>query len=180
MAAMRFKSHRRRMRGRLLWPLTILIAVVLVFWGVGLMWFAAEIPKTVEDAVTKTDAIAVLTGGRGRLGVGFQLLSDNFAKKLFISGVYRGVDVNHLLELFKQKPEDLRCCLEIGHSADNTAGNAVETATWIRKNGFQKFQWNNIHSFVFDRIYACHSNVLNHTQVGQVFVAKGHPESGAF
>ena len=138
MAALGLKIRRRRTRGRLLWSLAII--VVLILWGGGLLWFASKIPKGVKDSKTKTDAIAVLTGGRGRLSVGFELLSNNLAKKLFISGVYRGVDVDHLLELFKQKPKDLRCCLEIGHSADNTAGNAIETATWLRKNGFQSLR----------------------------------------
>lgn len=132
--------RRRHTSGRLLWSAAILLAFVLVLWGGGLLWFVSKIPTSVEDTKTKTDAIAVLTGGRGRLDVGFQLLSDKLAKKLFISGVYRGVDVNHLLELFKQKPEDLRCCLEIGHSADNTTGNAIETATWFKKNSFQSLR----------------------------------------
>ena len=133
---MRFRIRRRHVRGNLLWSIPILVAFMLILWGGGLVWFASKIPNGVGDPKTKTAAIAVLTGGRGRLGVGFKLLSDNLAKKLFISGVYRGVDVNHLLELFKQESKDLRCCLEIGHSADNTAGNAVETASWLRKNGF--------------------------------------------
>jgi len=132
--------RRRQTRGRLLWSAAILLAVVLTLWGGGLFWFASKISISVNDSKTKTDAIAVLTGGRGRLEAGFQLLSDKLAKKLFISGVYRGVDVNHLLELFKKKPEDLRCCLEIGHSADNTTGNAIETATWINKNGFRSLR----------------------------------------
>ena len=140
MAFMGLNMRRRRARGRMLWRLAILMALSLVLWAGGLVWFASTIPNGVSDTKTKTDAIAVLTGGRGRLGVGFQLLSEKLAKKLFISGVYRGVDVNRLLELFQQKPEGLRCCLEIGHSADNTTGNAIETASWIRKNGFKSLR----------------------------------------
>lgn len=105
MAFMGLNMRRRRARGRMLWRLAILIALSLVLWAGGLVWFASTIPNGVSDTKTKTDAIAVLTGGRGRLGVGFQLLSEKLAKKLFISGVYRGVDVNRLLELFQQKPE---------------------------------------------------------------------------
>ena len=105
MAALGLKIRRRRTQGRLLWSLAIIGTFVLISWGGGLLWFASKIPKGVKDSQTKTDAIAVLTGGRGRLGVGFELLSNKLAKKLLISGVYRGVDVNHLLELFKQKPE---------------------------------------------------------------------------
>jgi uncharacterized SAM-binding protein YcdF (DUF218 family) len=140
MALARMHLRRRRPRGRSLWTAVLAVAGAVVLWAAGLVWFASQLPHEVRDADTRTDAIAVLTGGLGRLDAGFRLLSEKHAGKLFVSGVYRGVDVNHLLELFQQKPEGLKCCLEIGHSADNTAGNAAETAQWVRQNGFRSLR----------------------------------------
>ena len=76
----------------------------------------------------------VLTGGTGRLEAGLQLLAEGYAKLLFVSGVARGVDVQALLRLVRRKPDEFACCIAVGYRADNTAGNAVETTEWIRKN----------------------------------------------
>ena len=109
-------------------------------WGAGLFAFAAAIPSVVADTTTRTDAIVVLTGGSRRLGTGLELLSGEKARKMFVSGVYRGVDVAKLLELSKATPEEFECCVSIGHSADNTAGNAKETAAWLKGQGFRSLR----------------------------------------
>ncbi len=125
--------HRRRTRItlRLLVPAGI---VLFVLWIIGLLWFATVLPREVGSAKRQTDAIVVLTGGSGRLDAGLELLAARRAPKLFVSGVYRGVDVTMLLEVSKQSPGDIECCIEIGHSADDTAGNADETTAWIDKH----------------------------------------------
>jgi uncharacterized SAM-binding protein YcdF (DUF218 family) len=89
---------------------------------------------------TPTDAIVVLTGGSERLDAGLFLLRRKMARKLFVSGVYRSVDVTELLRLSRQKPEELECCVVLGHTADNTAGNAVETAAWMRAEGYHSLR----------------------------------------
>lgn len=140
MALLELKKQKRSNQFRLLIRLSILAVFFVLIWLSGLFWFADKIPKSVIDLKTRTDAIAVLTGGKGRLEAGFSLLESNLAKKLFISGVYRGVEVNHLLELFKQNPGDLKCCLEIGRLASNTTGNAIETAAWLKNNDFKSLR----------------------------------------
>ena len=79
----------------------------------------------------------MLTGGIDRLDEGLRLLSAGRAKKLFVSGVYRGVDVAALLRLARQAPGDLECCIMLGYAADNTAGNAHETAAWMKDQGLK-------------------------------------------
>ena len=133
-------DYRRRHERRMITRLVGVLAMLGVAWGGGLFWFAASIPEAVSDPAARTDAIVVLTGGSGRLGTGLELLSGNRAGKLFVSGVYHGVDVAKLLELARRTPEELRCCVEIGYSADNTAGNAAETAAWMRKQGYRSLR----------------------------------------
>jgi len=120
------------------------LALVAVFaagaWTVGLFRFAETIPDSVADADTHTDAIVVLTGGSKRLATGLKLLDEEKAERLFVSGVYRGVDVRQLLALSRRSPEDLECCVETGHGALNTAGNAAETADWMRRHGFRSMR----------------------------------------
>jgi uncharacterized SAM-binding protein YcdF (DUF218 family) len=109
-------------------------------WLGGFIWFAADMPDSVADGETPTDAIVVLTGGTERLGAGLALLRQKMGRKLFVSGVYRGVDVAELLRLSRQKPEEVECCIVLGHAADNTLGNAVETAAWMRAEGFRSMR----------------------------------------
>ncbi len=117
-------------RRRLITAATIIV-IALGVWLGGIFAFVALIPlaKPVTDA--KTDAIVVLTGGSGRLNAGLTLLSAARAKKLFVSGVYRGVDVQTLLEISRRDPEGLACCIVLGYAAGSTAGNAEETAAWL-------------------------------------------------
>ncbi len=127
-------------RGRGLALAASAAALVAIAWGAGLFAFAAAIPSEVADTATRTDAIVVLTGGSMRLGAGLELLSREKARKMFVSGVYRGVDVAKLLEQSKATPEEFECCVSIGHSADNTAGNAKETAAWLEGQGFRSLR----------------------------------------
>lgn len=116
-----------------------LIAVAAV-WSAGLVWFAATVPDRVEDPSSRTDAIVVLTGGSRRLGVGLSLLMQGQARKLFVSGVHRGVDVTELLRVARQSPAEVECCIVLGYSADNTAGNATETARWMTEQGYRSLR----------------------------------------
>ncbi len=112
-----------------------LAALFLAAWLAGLLWYAGRIPVDAPGAEERTDTIVVLTGGRGRLSEGLRLLAEGRGQKLFVSGVYRGIDVAALLRLARQKPGDLECCIVIGYTADTTAGNARETAEWVRSVG---------------------------------------------
>ena len=114
---------------------------VAVIWGAGLVWFAETIPRDPPvagspEAERHTDAIVVLTGGSERLVVGLALLAAGRADKLFISGVYHSVDIRSLLRITRQKTTDKGCCIVLGYAADNTVGNAAETAAWMRAEHF--------------------------------------------
>jgi len=108
-------------------------------WGAGLFRYADHIPVDVMRPNVKTDAIVVLTGGSGRLDEGLKLLERGFAPRLFISGVYKGVDMESLLKAYRQNPSDLNCCVDIGR-AEDTIANAVETAVWAHKNGISSLR----------------------------------------
>jgi uncharacterized SAM-binding protein YcdF (DUF218 family) len=120
-------------------PAGVFCALVLTWFG-GLAWFAHTIPDEVGDPVSATDAIVVLTGGSLRVQSGIALLTAGKAKKLFVSGVHHGTDVPALLRAEHQSPDNIICCIALGYAADNTLGNAQETAAWMRQQGFHSLR----------------------------------------
>ncbi len=126
---------RRALRG-----LSGLVGLLALTWIGGLLAFAHSLPRSEPAADGRTDAIVVLTGGSERLASGFDLLRRDLGGKLFISGVYRGVDVRELLRMSRQAPDDIECCIVLGYTADDTEGNAVETAEWMRQEGFSSLR----------------------------------------
>lgn len=113
--------------------LLMAVSVGSLVWASGLYRFSQLIPQPLPDNQVATDAIVVPTGGAGRVGEGLSLLERGLAKKLFVSGVYRGVDVQELLKVARRAPGNLECCIALGYAEDNTRGNARETADWMRR-----------------------------------------------
>ncbi len=130
-----FKEKRR-------WPRRLALGLLLLalLWVAGLFRFVAAMPDSVAEPIDRTDAIVVLTGGSDRLQEGIRLLAEGRAAKLLVSGVYRGVDVRALLRLSQDAPDELTCCIAIGYEADNTLGNARETAAWMAEEGFSSLR----------------------------------------
>jgi uncharacterized SAM-binding protein YcdF (DUF218 family) len=122
-----------------LWLARLVAAIILVWLG-GFAWFVASSYLLRPDLSTTTDAIVVLTGGRQRLETGLELLAAGKAKKLFISGVNQRVDREELLRSLGPLPENAACCIVIGHTADNTFGNARESADWMREEGYRSLR----------------------------------------
>src|SRR5215831_5529216 len=104
-------------------------------WLAGLIWFAT--PPADEASAAPTDAIVVLTGGSLRLQSGIDLLREGKGRKLFVSGVNQQVDLEDLRGVSANMPDWATCCIVLGHHADNTLGNALETARWVHGQGFR-------------------------------------------
>ncbi|HUK59308.1 MAG TPA: YdcF family protein [Stellaceae bacterium] len=113
-----------------------LVALLGILWCAGFLWFLHLVPARVADPDSETDAIVVLTGGSLRVENGLALLAAGKAKKLFVSGVYHGVDVGELLRVSRQSPERVQCCIVLGHTAESTLGNALETAAFMTSEGY--------------------------------------------
>lgn len=122
--------------GGWLWRIFITLLLLGAFFLAGLIWFVQGLPRAVEDETTRTDAVVVLTGGSERVQQGLALLDAQMGQKLFISGVYHAVDVNALIDLAENKPGHLSCCITLGYEANDTRGNAVETAAWMAEEGY--------------------------------------------
>ena len=94
------------------------LAVAIGFWHFVGAVAALERPLTDERA----DAIALLGEGR--------------ARRLLISGVHPGTTRETLANMTPNHDDLFFCCVDLGHSALNTVGNAKEARDWARGNGF--------------------------------------------
>ena len=108
-------------------------ALVLIWLG-GLVWFAERVAQLEPEPGT-TDAIVVLTGGSDRVAEGIALLAAGSARLLFVSGVPEGVTREDLLNGAGAATTALLPRIVLGHAAQDTAGNAAETAVWAQSAG---------------------------------------------
>jgi uncharacterized SAM-binding protein YcdF (DUF218 family) len=118
------------------------VVIVAVVWAVGFVWYAGQISRATPgpdnpNDTTTADAVVVLTGAQDRLGIGFELLAAGKAKRMFISGVYRGVDVQQILKALNRSPKEGENPITLGYGADDTVGNARETAEWVARENIR-------------------------------------------
>jgi uncharacterized SAM-binding protein YcdF (DUF218 family) len=124
------------LRGILLALATGLIAAL----GVGFFSFGqgvqqAHAPHPAPDA----DAIVALTGGGlSRLTTAMDLLEEGRGRRLLISGVNPRTPAEDVHALLEGRQDLIACCLDLGRNAEDTLGNASETAAWARRNGFSR------------------------------------------
>lgn len=114
-------------------------ALAVVVWLVG-FWRFAEQVRAPAAPPPQADAIVALTGGSlQRLSTGVALLSAHKGERLLISGVNRAVTDDELLHgALRVDPALAHCCIDLGRSADDTLGNAAETAAWARAHHYRR------------------------------------------
>lgn len=133
-------SRRRRLAGLVRTMVRaifyLMIAAVAAF-GAGFLIFYQHVYAMKSPVEPKADAIVVLTGGYQRIDEAVHLLSDGAGKRLLISGVNPATTGNHIRLLTRSSDDLFGCCVDIGHDALDTSGNARETARWIKSRGFK-------------------------------------------
>lgn len=122
------------MRSLLFWIGLIAVAAL----GLGFWDFAQRVRIPAEEP-PHAQAIVALTGGSlERLSTGVRLLEEQKGERLLISGVNRIVtDEELLVAVLKVNEELARCCIDLGRRAEDTLGNAAETAAWARERRYR-------------------------------------------
>ncbi|MFZ4689394.1 MAG: YdcF family protein [Polymorphobacter sp.] len=114
--------------------LTRLLAVLALGWAGGFLWFSLTLPDPAPVAA-RTDAIVVLTGGKGRLKRGLAVLEAGSARRMLVSGVDRGTTRKQLAAAAGIAKARLGTT-DLGYEAVDTRSNAEETARWVKRYGF--------------------------------------------
>lgn len=114
----------------------VVLSAVVVLAG-GFLIFANGIPRVESPPSHRADGIVALTGGASRISDAMQLLATNHGKRLLISGVNPATKPGELIRLTPEYERLFVCCIDLGHRALNTSGNAMEIAQWTRALGFR-------------------------------------------
>ena len=112
------------------------ILLFVLVYVLGFVAFVALLPKTPGD-IRGADGIVVLTGGETRLDRAEALLESGAGKRLLISGVDQATTKETLKHLTHGGPR-FECCADLGYAAEDTRGNAQETADWARAHNFHR------------------------------------------
>ena len=110
------------------------LALVLPWLG-GFLQFTSDLPR--RTGQPPGDAIVVLTGGTGRLRVGLEMRAAGQGGRLLISGVKSGISAAELRVRQAEAADMFSCCIDLGYQAHDTRGNAIETALWMQRHGYQ-------------------------------------------
>jgi uncharacterized SAM-binding protein YcdF (DUF218 family) len=111
-----------------------IILLILAVYMAGFLLFLARLPTV--PVAPRADGIVALTGGDARLDAAVALLEKGAGRRLLISGVDPETDKETLGHMSDGGPR-FRCCADIGYAAEDTRGNADETAEWAREHNFR-------------------------------------------
>lgn len=123
-----------RMRSSLL---AVSGVAVSAFVG-GFCVFANHVGTSVAATSLPADAVVVLTGGEDRIAAGLHLIEARIGRRLLVSGVNR--NIGSPLDLSRKiggNAAMYKCCVDIGHDALDTIGNADEARAWAQAKRFR-------------------------------------------
>jgi len=119
----------------------LVISVALLALAIGFVAFAQKVDALQAPSlskVPKADGIVVWTGkGGGRLEAGAELLKADKGERLLISGVNPDTTSETLFDLLDIPETKKDCCIDLDYAAEDTIGNARETAAWADALGYE-------------------------------------------
>jgi uncharacterized SAM-binding protein YcdF (DUF218 family) len=115
------------------------VVVLVILWVTGYVAFSQlTMAGRYRPLPPPSEAIVALTGGTGeRIASAVALLEAERAPLLFISGVNPVTTKDDLVRLSGGNRDLFVCCVELGHRAQTTLGNAVEIADWTRSKNLK-------------------------------------------
>jgi len=112
--------------------------ILLVAFLAGFVLFVREARSFAPNGSASADAIVVLTGGPGRVATGVSLLEAERGGRLLISGVNPGSPIADIASAAGASEALFECCVDVGPTAADTEGNAIETAQWAAEQGYDQ------------------------------------------
>jgi len=114
--------------------LATVILVALAYTLAFGLWVSL-LPAT-PDITPQADGIVVLTGGGPRLDTAVALFEKGVGQRLLISGAGMAT-TRDILKNVSHGGARFECCADIGYAAEDTHGNAEETASWVHSHQYR-------------------------------------------
>lgn len=126
-----------RRRGFFFRFMVALSGALVVALVAGFLVFLHDVRNAAAPMNARADGIVVLTGGAFRINDALELLSENRGQRLLISGVNPATTTEELKKKIPDFDRLSACCIDLGREAQNTTGNATETARWAEMHKFR-------------------------------------------
>lgn len=117
--------------------LLYIISIALIIFIICFINFVQCFSNIAVNTTNKADGIIVLTGGHARLNAGLNLLKCQKGRRMLLSGVNKHLSNKSLIDALNLHDHNLIQHIDIGRYALNTAGNAFETALWVKKYNYK-------------------------------------------
>jgi uncharacterized SAM-binding protein YcdF (DUF218 family) len=130
-----------RKNGPLRWLGVTLVAAgaaIVLGAAAGFVTFVDDVAAAHAPATATAEGIVVLTGGSARIDAALHLLAAGHAQRLLISGVNPVVGRRAIAETVDPDLKSvIACCVDLGHEARDTIGNAAETRDWAAAHNYR-------------------------------------------
>lgn len=111
-------------------------AFLIVLYALGFALFAVTLGTPADEEAAATQAIIVITGGKGRIEHGVQLLAAGEGKRMLIAGADPSVTKADLIRRIGGKSRLIKCCVDLGSESVDTRSNADEAKRWLDRRHF--------------------------------------------
>ena len=117
-----------------------LVSLIALVYALGFILFTVTLGKPAGADIARTDAAVVITGGRGRIEQGIEVLKSRQAKRLLVAGADPAVTKQDLIRRLGGSARLVDCCVDLGSESVDTRSNAEEAERWLVKRRYRSFR----------------------------------------
>ena len=111
-------------------------SLLLILYALGFLLFGVTLGAPAPSAAI-TDAIVVITGGKGRIEHGIEMLGQRKGKRLLIAGADPAVTKDDLIRRLGGRRRLVQCCVDLGSESVDTRSNAEEARRWLERRKYR-------------------------------------------
>jgi uncharacterized SAM-binding protein YcdF (DUF218 family) len=113
---------------------------VLILYALGFILFTVTLGRPAAADAERTEAIVVITGGKGRIERGIEVLEAGRARRLLVAGADPAVTKRDLVRRLGGHKRLVDCCVDLGSESVDTRSNAEEASRWLGRRGYRSFR----------------------------------------
>ena len=112
-------------------------SLLLILYALGFLLFGVTLGAPAKADAANTDAIVVITGGKGRIEHAVDVLGQGRGKRLLIAGADPLVTKDDLVRRLHGRRQLVQCCVDLGSESVDTRSNAEEARRWLAKKNYR-------------------------------------------